>query len=478
MSNKINLSLLDGIRCLACIWTLILHTYLFTGGSAFPAESECLSYIRDTPILGFVVHATMSVDIFWIISGFLCQYQLEKYFTYTNINNDRHIYKKYICFFVNRLLRLYPLYLLSIYMTYLDPSVIECTCLKDVILSKSIFFMDYSEGTIYYGGGPICVGAAWTINVDVHGYLFLSIIHFIYHYILNKKNKNALIILMWIFFTLATLNSVYASWNNELRAPAGSVVYGGLEIRDPKLVTPFYKFYPEIDVSDPLWIDNRSLIQKWAQNVYFTSINKHGSMMFLGSILALKNMNTTSRDREKNSNKLFFFKLLITFIGFFITTYYNVYNKAFKDYISESIWIGIMDKIFALSVYLCLDVMLAMDTENNMWNKFVFKCLANKIWKFLYKFTCAIYLSHVGVIYVLAFVVNPLVSDVENGGIGCNNYGFSQIFMLSIQVFIATIPVAIIMHYIFEWPIETLRYKYIRSYYSQKMYDQNADKID
>ena len=47
--NKLNLKLLDGIRCLCCIWIICLHCNAFSGMGAFPQESPCLQYLRSIP---------------------------------------------------------------------------------------------------------------------------------------------------------------------------------------------------------------------------------------------------------------------------------------------------------------------------------------------------------------------------------------------------------------------------------------------
>ena len=73
-----------------------------------------MEYIRRFPILGFLANSTLAVDAFWILSGFLCEYQL----TYT-VNTSKNYW--YIWFFINRLLRLYPLYLINLILQYLSP---------------------------------------------------------------------------------------------------------------------------------------------------------------------------------------------------------------------------------------------------------------------------------------------------------------------------------------------------------------------
>jgi peptidoglycan/LPS O-acetylase OafA/YrhL len=86
---------LTGIRFFAAIWVVLFHF-----GAAFTARAH-----MPHPVTVFLEHGDLGVSLFFMLSGFIL------YYTYQdNLQSSRDLYK----FFVARVARLYPVYLLAI----------------------------------------------------------------------------------------------------------------------------------------------------------------------------------------------------------------------------------------------------------------------------------------------------------------------------------------------------------------------------
>jgi peptidoglycan/LPS O-acetylase OafA/YrhL len=86
---------LTGIRFFAAIWVVAFHF-----GAAFTARAH-----MPHPVTAFLEHGNLGVALFFMLSGFIL------YYTYQdNLQSSRDLYK----FFVARVARLYPVYLLAI----------------------------------------------------------------------------------------------------------------------------------------------------------------------------------------------------------------------------------------------------------------------------------------------------------------------------------------------------------------------------
>merc|ERR1719273_2178362 len=91
------------------------------------------------------------------------------------------------------------------------------------------------------------------------------------------------------------------------------------------------------------------------------------------------------------------------------------------------IWTFGYDKLSALSLFLLFDVILSLNQNDDVISKLIDHALANKLWTFLSKYTYGLYLSHAMPMFML---MSPSICDVENGGIGPDNYGFVYIATL------------------------------------------------
>ena len=139
-------------------------------------------------------------------------------------------------------------------------------------------------------------------------------------------------------------------------------------------------------------------------------------------------------------------------------------------------WTFAYDKLFIVAVYFILDAILSIccdENDGNILKKIFDLLLANNIWKKLSSYTYGIYLFHIIPILILVMAQYP--SDVENGGVGEENYGFVYLGKIAAISFIISLIMAFISYWLFEYPIMLFRYKYIGPKYYIKQ-DQNTKK--
>ncbi|KAL7568811.1 hypothetical protein ACA910_007227 [Epithemia clementina (nom. ined.)] len=142
--------------------------------------------------------------MFWLLSGFLCEYQLDQLMSLklaaqqqqrTNGEKDTEnktatttsagcflSWKDYGTFLLNRWLRLYPLYLffsLLVYAGSTSEEPVPCSTRK---LLESLVFIMRSEKSPSAEADVLippsrCAAMGWSVMVDVHGYLALVLLH-------------------------------------------------------------------------------------------------------------------------------------------------------------------------------------------------------------------------------------------------------------------------------------------------------------
>jgi peptidoglycan/LPS O-acetylase OafA/YrhL len=97
--RRSGLHALTGIRFFAAIWVMVFHF-----GAAFTARAHMPHFVTE-----FLQHGDLGVTLFFMLSGFIL------YYTYQdNLQTPRDLYK----FFVARVARIYPVYLLAILIVF------------------------------------------------------------------------------------------------------------------------------------------------------------------------------------------------------------------------------------------------------------------------------------------------------------------------------------------------------------------------
>eukprot|EP01084_Bolivina_argentea_P279577 477976_1 len=458
-SNNPKITCLNGIRCFCCLWIAFMHTHAFS--AVFPWSSPSMTYIREFPILGFLSISTLAVDVFWLLSGFLCEYQL-------NYKVDKTKSFWFIWFFINRLLRLYPLYLLYMAMTVSSPMNFKCKSNSQIM--KSIFFLEIFTSAkdernvddILELIPPPCSGAGWSLNTDVHGYIIIILLFIVFG---NNKFKKYL---LWCFYIISCILTVNIAFTYNITWP---VMFFGLEQNDPVIMEKFFaknpefreqfpnalKFYPDYDVMTPQLIQYRERTLMWMYQLYFTSVTKHGAAIFLGSILAIN-----VSDNKRKFGKLIWFNLIEIFISFI--AFYLIMDLRMDTKYRSPLWTFVYDKLFMIGVFLFLDGILSIyQHDGNMIQKIIDNVFGNRVWNFLSKYTYGIYLFHI--IPAVVIIMTTYPSDVENGGIGVDNYGFLYLGKVGSISFVLGFIISFVCYWCLEYPIMLFRNKYIKPRY-------------
>lgn len=430
--RALDLSVLDGLRCLSCLSVVFLHVHYFYGGVFFPSSSWCMQRLYFLPVVGKLFFSvSFHMTIFWLISGFLCQYQLVQ-LEKRGIIGIRH----YGRFLLNRLLRLYPLYasfgLLSFFggksQTHLDD---KAKCLLPNLLRSLVFAAPLMDA-LY------CVGIGWSAAVDVHGYIAIVLLSAV---ISNRTRRKYIFLLLYIMSLVIVTSSLLSLDAEALQRLERSNMIGFDTLEphqraavDPEKLMDYGLMYPEVDLDEAEIVAVRALRQDRAEAEYFTSIGRHGSAIFLGCLLYLNLL-----DRNQRSNHSLW-KLAVVVIISYLTKLRYSYT--------------------GISLYLLVDVLLSINPDQSPFHFFVYRCLSNRFWTALAPYTYGIYFVHALVIFIRRTEI--LSAWAAKGGDPCDDY--TVMFLLIETTKVATIStlVSVVLHYTIEWPFSYARRRWLK----------------
>eukprot|EP01083_Nonionella_stella_P046828 125416_1 len=446
----VNISALHGIRCLCCLWVMLRHGYELS--AVFPLSSPVWDYMHQVPIIGWFVQSNVAVDVFWIMSGFLCEYQL-----HTQVDTHKPLY--YIWFMINRILRLWPLYLPNVFVNFLSPLIQGCSTWKDLFLALFFVEMPFSERAF-----ASCGFSGWTLNADFQGYVVIVMLFVL----LGTNRYKKYILILW--FVVSTLHLIASAIQHDIHYPWR---FGGIELNEldinwiPHNVLSICKSYfilPSVD--DRIVSMEQRKFMGYYSKIYFSTIDKHGGTVFLGSLLCI---NLLSQKKQKYSTLSLshWVKLMV-----FVVLYCLVHELRRGTFgFTHPFWVVFHDRTATIAFYLMLDFILSVvntvDAEH-LSVQFIRLVLENRIVKFISKFTFAIYLNHVLVIMYLVYTIGPMPCDVGNGGVGEDGYGYCYLMKLITMVWCLSFVLAIGLHYVLEYPMQLVRYSYVQSKYIQR----------
>jgi peptidoglycan/LPS O-acetylase OafA/YrhL/cbb3-type cytochrome oxidase subunit 3 len=171
---------LDGLRGFAMLYVILDHSFIYYR-----------SKIGATGNLYFISNGTYGVDIFFVLSGFLISYVL-----------DRDI--SLVQFYFRRIFRIYPIYICAIIFDWLSNTY--STCNKDFyfnLLGINNFTSKVNVELVLEDRGIIinhlsCLPQSWSIGVELQMYIITPIIIY-----LMKRNGNviAITIILIAFLT-------------------------------------------------------------------------------------------------------------------------------------------------------------------------------------------------------------------------------------------------------------------------------------
>ena len=145
----------------------------------------------------------MVIESFFVISGFIIILSLHRnYFTGGGYLQQSSRY------YLNRILRVYPLYILSILFFYLDASFLNIIN-ADGHLNTNSYLLDYKFilsniflifQSSYFGVG-IVNSVAWSLDIELQWYLFAPVLYYFFYY---KYNAVYLRIGMYLLILIYT----------------------------------------------------------------------------------------------------------------------------------------------------------------------------------------------------------------------------------------------------------------------------------
>ena len=145
----------------------------------------------------------MVIESFFVISGFIIILSLHRnYFTGGGYLQQSSRY------YLNRILRVYPLYILSILFFYLDASLLNIIN-ADGLLNTNSYLLDYkfilSNIFLIYQHSYFEVGlvnsVAWSLDIELQWYLFAPVLYYFFYY---KYNAVYLRIGMYLLILIYT----------------------------------------------------------------------------------------------------------------------------------------------------------------------------------------------------------------------------------------------------------------------------------
>jgi len=147
LKNQLYIPSLTGIRAVAATMVFLSHLWMI-----FPVQNPLLLSVFQQLHIG--------VTFFFVLSGFLMGYLHQQSFSFQK--ND------IIRFYVKKLLRLYPVYIIITLFVLLQSPTTVLTWIVNVFALKGFFLAHHFAG----------IAPAWTVTVDVTFYLLLPLIFF------------------------------------------------------------------------------------------------------------------------------------------------------------------------------------------------------------------------------------------------------------------------------------------------------------
>ncbi|XP_075560455.1 nose resistant to fluoxetine protein 6-like isoform X2 [Dermacentor variabilis] len=170
-SNDDRLDIFNGLRALAMVWTIALHTHLYIDEIALGNIDEVFRKSRTLP-RQLIVNATMSVSVFLTISGFM------QWKTVWNRSNNEKSRNGWLAVVIHRYLRMFPLVAVTACFHYLHgTSGYGVNWAYHTKLRRKVFAENwhyYLFGALnFLGMEKICSPQQWYTSTDFQVFVFM-----------------------------------------------------------------------------------------------------------------------------------------------------------------------------------------------------------------------------------------------------------------------------------------------------------------
>ncbi len=182
------LNVFNGVRVLSICWIILNHSWLTIPYEPLMNLSETVSVVPLKKIMSFVKAGPLAVDIFFVLSGFLCAMSLCGSFK----DPKRRTIKNALMAIVNRFLRFLPMQFVALmYTLYVLPTVIDSPqnyIITDLFVEPchdqwllALIHVNNLIGEFH----SMCMNWTWYLNVDMQ--FFILTIPLIWMYLRSKK---------------------------------------------------------------------------------------------------------------------------------------------------------------------------------------------------------------------------------------------------------------------------------------------------
>ena len=475
----LNLTCLDGFRCLACMAVVFYHVHFVHGVLFFLSTESCLRYLRHLPILGnLFFEVSWHMTAFWLISGFLCERQLHRRMARRSSQQTQHNHghphrinpvgtkESFLLIashMVNRLMRLYPVYFLMNMLTYLShkdrpelrgPDMVRYRCDLSGLMAASTFTMDFSKV------GLLCVGQGWTLQNDIHGHLALAFLFVLthqrtYNATLGVMKQKRYLLYKQLFLWTCYAGSLYQMLST--RPYANQRLDGQALERYNQSARLGIDHFGDRDMIafglHTFGLDN--IIRQGERHLpivqeirdfrlysifatYFTGIGKHGSALLLGSLLYTK-----LYERQGKPSRTVW-KLVAAALVLVSTQGHYIYS--------------------GLPVYWILDVLLTFRQSASWVSALVHQFLSNRVFQAIVPYTFGIYMYHLAFLFIRMNTTAPLrIAAVQAGQDACHalwTYGLTFVFQCAMETFFVAFIIAFVSRWTYEYPFHWVRKRY------------------
>jgi peptidoglycan/LPS O-acetylase OafA/YrhL len=415
------LRVFDGVRYLSTAWVVFGHTFFVSLLIGYKNSID-VPYLVTEWKYAILLAGPYSVDVFFFLSGFFLNYGLQKYFNKKAAINK---FKVFTFIFINRYLRLLPLYLFAIFgMTYILPFIgngpnyeksesVNAAC--PTYFWRNLLFIQN-----FFPAAQMCSGVTWYLANDMQFFL-LSLIIFL---ILSARKTLRMIVFGFIYISTSVF-SIYISLYHKYRFM--DIAHGAGD--DNSSFDTFYDkpwtrispyiiglFFCDLFLESPVYIKNqKNLSEKYEQESLIKKINN----FFIRSNFA--------------STLIFIISLMLINFAVFINTIVNrydlplIYNALFSTF-NKQIF------VFGLGCILHLTFL----------NKFTFirSILSIPLFSCISRVTYGIYLIHY---YILVYFFFSADSQFY--------LKFGNFVYLSIGFFNMSMTISLVVTILIESPI-------------------------
>eukprot|EP01083_Nonionella_stella_P074679 202661_1 len=471
--DSVDIGVFYGIRVLMSIGVAMIHTVFVCYMLLLPANmlpeqpppvapwKSSEAFFRSLIGSSFTWLMHGGINVFWFISGFLISYQL--YFI------PRHHYHYFI---FNRLLRLYPLYMIQVFGFYFFAHSPNCSTLWHIC--RALLFIDnFWESAM----DSTCSGTGWSLSIEMQSCVIIVALF----YLLDPvRQKTKIIFIFCAIFIASWIASIYM-FDIHCRPYTkfddfeGSLIRVGIDTYYPdqwRLHSAPNDPFADMDKSmydpDHLTADqirNQKLYNNYYSSLNFPSYTQIGGSFF-GAISCLQLLSIGQQSKGvKYGYVLMFFvaNFCLQCLYSMVTLIKDVHLRWFEftDSVFASVLLGSPWKIAQLSVFCGMNVLLRLN------NTFVNAALNNAVTRFFSKFTYGVFLFHM--YPQMAFTL--MDQEHRKALYSASEIVYDGSYIMSVfnKSYAIALAISVVLYYVVEYPISGFGKSKIASVFKKKL---------